>query len=283
MMPTMQLRDIHFALGMLLLVMTVVAIYLGRSLARGRARGARTDADGGSVFLHKSAMEMGYWMLEPVIKTLVALHITPNMVTLFSLVPALLAGVAAGFGWFALACVLGTLGSLCDLVDGVLARRTGVASDAGEVLDAAVDRYIEFFLLAGIVVYYRTHWMVLVLTLAALLGSFMVSYTTAKAEAMAVPAPRGSMRRAERAVYLLTAMGLTAFTRVAFESSPSHALRELPILGALLLVAVVTNLSAVQRFASIAATLRARRPETPPAPPELGAIMNPPESPGRPL
>jgi CDP-diacylglycerol--glycerol-3-phosphate 3-phosphatidyltransferase len=205
------------------------------------------------------------------------------MVTLFSLVPALLAGVAAGFGWFALACVLGTLGSLCDLVDGELARRTGVASDAGEVLDAAADRYIEFMLLAGIAVYYRTHWMVLVLALAALLGSFMVSYTTAKAEAMSVPPPRGSMRRAERAVYLLAAAGLTAVTRVAFAASPSHALRELPILGALLLVAVVTNLSAVQRFASIAATLRARQPGTPPAEPELGTILTPPESPGRPL
>jgi CDP-diacylglycerol--glycerol-3-phosphate 3-phosphatidyltransferase len=278
----MEVRDIHFAYGMLVLLGTVILVYVVRAVASGRARHARTDADGGSVFLGKAAMEMGYWLLDPVVEALVALRITPNMVTAFSLVPALLAGVAAAFGWFALACVLGTLGSLCDLVDGVLARRTGVASDAGEVLDAAADRYIEFFFLAGVAVYYRTHWMVLLLTLAAIFGSFMISYTTAKAEAMGVTPPRGSMRRAERAVYLLTASALTAFTKALFATSPSHALRELPIIFALALVASVTNVSAVQRFAAIAEALRARRPKPPPPTSTLDdGIITEPDPPAR--
>jgi CDP-diacylglycerol--glycerol-3-phosphate 3-phosphatidyltransferase len=264
-MPTLQVRDIHFAFGMLFLLLGVTVAYLVRTFVRGRARHARSDEDGGSVFLHKSAMEMGYWLLDPLVSALVSLEITPNMVTLFSVVPALLAAIAAAFGWFALACVLATLGSLCDLLDGVLARRLGVASDAGEVYDAAVDRYVEFLFLGGVAIYYRTHWMVLLLTMAALLGSFMVSYTTAKAEAMSVPPPRGSMRRAERAVYLLLAAGLTAFTRAAFADSPSHALREAPMLIALSLVAVVTNVSAVQRFMAIASALRSRN-STPPTP-----------------
>ncbi|HSZ80769.1 MAG TPA: CDP-alcohol phosphatidyltransferase family protein, partial [Polyangia bacterium] len=155
----MQIKDVYFSIGMLILSVVVPGMYLVRTLLKGRAHHARTDADGGSVLLNKASMEMGYWLLGPVVEGLAALHITPNMVTFFSLVPALLAAVAAGFGWFGLACVLATLGSLCDLVDGVLARRTGVASDAGEVLDAAVDRYIEFLFLAGVAVYYRTHWM----------------------------------------------------------------------------------------------------------------------------
>ncbi|HVX95989.1 MAG TPA: CDP-alcohol phosphatidyltransferase family protein [Polyangia bacterium] len=264
-MPTLQVRDVHFAFGMLFLLLGVVATYLVRTFVWGRARHARSDEDGGSVFLHKSAMEMGYWLLDPLVSALVSLEIAPNMVTLFSVVPALLAAIAAAFGWFALACVLATLGSLCDLLDGVLARRLGVASDAGEVYDAAVDRYVEFLFLGGVAIYYRTHWMVLLLTMAALLGSFMVSYTTAKAEAMSVPPPRGAMRRAERAVYLLVAAGLTAFTRAAFADSPSHALREAPMLVALSLVAVVTNVSAVQRFMAIASALRVRN-ATPPKP-----------------
>jgi phosphatidylglycerophosphate synthase len=276
----MQLKDVYFSLGMWVLLALVITIYVARTLARGRARGTRTDADGGSMFLSKAAMEMGYWLLDPLVDGLAALHITPNMVTAFSLVPALLAAVAAGFGWFGLACVLATMGSLCDLVDGVLARRTGLASDAGEVLDAAVDRYIEFLFLAGVAVYYRTHWMVLSLTLAALFGSLMVSYTTAKAEAMGVVPPRGSMRRAERAVYLLVAAGLTPITRVLFEGTPSHALRELPIIFALILVALVTNVSVVQRFGLIAAELRARRPSTPPA---QTAIIAERDTPARPI
>ena len=157
-------------------------------------------------------MEMGYWMLEPAIEALVALRITPNMVTLFSLVPALLAGVAAGLGWFALAGVPRGRSARCaTCVDGVLARRTGVASDAGEVFDAAVDRYSEFFFLAGIAVYYRTHWMVLVLTLASrarqLHGQL---HARPRPRRMSVRPPRGAMRRAERAVYLSTALGFAA-------------------------------------------------------------------------
>jgi CDP-diacylglycerol--glycerol-3-phosphate 3-phosphatidyltransferase len=278
----MGLQDIHFAFGMFGLLAVTIVAYGVRLLVRGRARHSRTDADGGSVFLDKRAMEMGYWMLGPVVKALAALEITPNQVTLFSLVPALLGAIAAAFGWFALACLLFTMGSLCDILDGVLARHTGAASDAGEVIDAAVDRYLEFLFLAGVAVYYRTHWMVLVLVLGALLGSYMVSYTTAKAEAMDVPPPRGSMRRAERAVYLLTGAALTAITRVVFAGSPSHALRELPILFALSLVGVVTNVSAVQRFAAIAAALRARR-AAPPAPPAETGIISEPSPPARSL
>jgi phosphatidylglycerophosphate synthase len=279
-------QDVHFAFGMLFLVVAVVAAFVIRTLSLGRARHARADADGGSVFLHKRAMEMGYWLLEPVVKALVALEIRPDQVTLFALAPAFLGAVAAAFGWFALSCALFTLASLCDLVDGVLARRTGVASDAGEVVDAAVDRYLEFLFLAGLAVYYRTHWMVLVLVLATLLGSFMVSYTTAKAEAMSVVPPRGSMRRAERAVYLLLGAGLTAFTRVVFAGSPSHALRELPILFALGLVAAVTNVSAVQRFGVLAAALRARRPPggapgPSPATSSEGGVITEPSPPAR--
>ncbi|HEV3032041.1 MAG TPA: CDP-alcohol phosphatidyltransferase family protein [Polyangia bacterium] len=277
----MYIEDIYFSIFMLILVVLTVGVYFVRALVVGRARHARTDADGGSVFLNKASMEMGYWLLNPLVRALVALHITPNMVTAFSLVPALLAGVAAAFGWFGLACVLATAGSLCDLLDGVLARRTGVASDAGEVFDAAVDRYVEFFFLGGVAVYYRTHWMVLVLTLAAIFGSLMFSYTTAKGEALQVTLPRGSMRRAERAVYLLVAAGLTPFTRAAFDGTPSHALRELPIIFALSLVAVITNVAVIQRFGALAAALRARRPSEQPPPTTDHGIISDRDTPAR--
>ena len=127
----------------------MLAVYLLRSAIVGRRRHARTDADGGSVFLGKRAMEVVYWLLDPVIDFLAALRITPNMVTLFSLLPAAGAGVAIAFGWFGLASVLAVMATFCDILDGLLARKTGVSSAAGEVIDAAVDRYGEFFLLGG--------------------------------------------------------------------------------------------------------------------------------------
>jgi len=254
----MGVRDVHFAVVMLGLLVGVSVLYLGRTLVRGRAPHERADADGGSVFVPKAGMESWYWVLGPVVSALAALRITPNAVTIFSLAPALFAGVAAAFGWFGLACALGTMAALCDLVDGVLARRTGVASDAGEVVDAAVDRYVEFFLLAGITIYYRSDWIVMIVALAALFGSLMVSYTTAKAEAMGEQPPRGSMRRAERAVYLLLAASLTPLTRVAFAGSTTEALRELPMLVTLGLVAVVSNVSVVRRFKLLADAVQER-------------------------
>ena len=194
------MADLFIALGMIGIFAVLVAAYALRTLVAGRVRHARTDADGGSVFLNKPTMEMVYWILDPIIDFVAALRITPNMVTLFSLLPALGAGVAIGFGWFGLATALAVLSTFCDIIDGLLARKTGLSSGAGEVIDAAADRYGELFMFGGLVYYYRTHDQVLFIVLAALAASFMVSYATAKAEAMGVPAPRGAMRRGERAV-----------------------------------------------------------------------------------
>jgi CDP-diacylglycerol---glycerol-3-phosphate 3-phosphatidyltransferase len=282
----MHIQDLHVAVGLLIMAGSIVIAYLARIFLKGRARHSRTDADGGSVFVHKTVMEGAYWFLDPLIDTLAALRITPDMVTLFALVPALFAGIAAGFGWFALAGGLCMLGTFCDILDGLLARRLGVSSDAGEVIDAAVDRYSELLLLGGMTIYYRTHWMMMVLTLAALGGSFMFSYTTTKTEAMGVKPGRGSMRRAERAVYLITACVFTAVTRVVFAGMPSHALRESPIIFSLLLVAIVTNMQSVQRFSTLVETLRARRRAAARPEPSTDSIVEPfaaaPEPPGRP-
>ncbi|HET6148091.1 MAG TPA: CDP-alcohol phosphatidyltransferase family protein [Polyangia bacterium] len=258
------MRDIYFALGMWAFAGLVVVSYLGRMLLRGRKRTERIDADGGSIFLGKRVMEGAYWLIDPPVNLLIALRVTPNMVTAFSLLPALGAGVAVAFGWFGLGCMLATFAALSDIVDGVLARRTGVSSDAGEVFDAAVDRYSEFFFLAGLMFYYRDTWSVLLLTLAATIGSFMVSYSTAKAEAVRVPAPRGAMRRSERAVYLLVASGLTSVTKVLLADTPTLSLREAPIILAIAIVAGVSNVSVVQRLGTIIQSLRARQPVAPP-------------------
>jgi CDP-diacylglycerol--glycerol-3-phosphate 3-phosphatidyltransferase len=253
--------DFFIALGMIGIFAVLVVAYTLRSVLAGRVRHARTEADGGSLFVNKPTMEMVYWILDPIIDFIAALRITPNMVTLFSLVPAAGAGVAIGFGWFGLATALAVLSTFCDIVDGLLARRTGVSSGAGEVIDAAADRYGELFMFGGLVYYYRTHDQVLFIVLAALAASFMVSYATAKAEAMGVPAPRGAMRRGERAAYLIFGCAFTPVAQTLFASSPSLALRELPIILGMTIVAVVGNISVVQRLMAVTAALRAREAE----------------------
>jgi len=252
------LADLTIAIANILFFFGLLGAYLLRSALIGRRRHARSEADGGSVFLNKRTMEMVYWVLDPIIDFLAALHITPNMVTLFSLVPAAGAGVALGFGWFGLASVLAVMATFCDILDGLLARKTGVSSGAGEVIDAAVDRYGELFFFGGLVYYYRTHDQVLFIVLAAIVGSFMVSYATAKAEAMGVAAPRGAMRRGERAAYLIFGAAFTPVAKALFANSASLALHECPIILAVTIVAVVSNISVMQRFSAINDLLRAK-------------------------
>jgi len=252
------MADLTVAIANIIFFFALLGVYLVRSAIVGRRRTARTEADGGSLFLNKRTMEMVYWVLEPLIDFLAALHITPNMVTLFSLLPAAGAGVALAFGWFGLASVLAVMATFCDILDGLLARKTGVSSNAGEVIDAAVDRYGEMFFLGGLVYYYRTHDQVLFIVLAAIIGSFMVSYVTAKAEAMGVPAPRGAMRRGERAAYLIFGAAFTPLSKAVFANSPSLAVHELPIILALTIVAVVSNISVLQRLGAIIEALRAK-------------------------
>jgi CDP-diacylglycerol--glycerol-3-phosphate 3-phosphatidyltransferase len=250
--------DLTISIVITSLFVSLTAAYALRALFLGRVRHKRTEADGGSIFLNKGLMEMVYWVIDPMIAFIAALRITPNMVTLASLVPAAAGAVAIGFGWFGLGATLTVLATFGDIIDGLLARKTGLSSDAGELVDAAVDRYGEMFFFGGLVYYYRDHDQVLFIVLAAIVGSFMVSYTTAKAEAMGVPAPRGAMRRGERGAYLMTGAAFTPLARALFAHSPSLALREVPILLALSIVAVVANISVVQRLLAIAVLLRER-------------------------
>ncbi len=245
--------DLACSLAILALLAAGGAAYGVHVTRAGVPRYARVDAAGSSALLGKGAMEAGYWSLQPVGRALIALGLTANGVTLISLGLGLMAAVALAFGHFGIGAALTAVATLGDALDGIVARQTGTASDAGEVFDAAVDRYQEFFFLGGLAVYFRADPAALVLTLVALLGSFMVSYGTAKAEALGVPAPRGAMRRVERAVYR---DGGVVFAPVAAAIAARFGLptwvEHLPIFLALGLVGGVGNVSAVRRLLAVA-------------------------------
>ena len=250
--------DFHFAAVMYSILVGGGLLYGVRAALKGRARHERVERDGGSVFVGKPFMEFGYWLMGPVVALADRLGATPNGVTAFSLLPAAGAGVAVAFGAFGLGCLLATAAALADIVDGLLARRQGVSSDAGEALDAAVDRYSEFFFMTGLLVYYRNVLPLLLLSAFVLLGGYMVSYATVKAEALAVPAPRGSMRRSERAVYLFFGAGFTPLCELLVGPSRPLVVRQAPMVVAIVIVAVVANVSVVRRFHAIITAIRAR-------------------------
>jgi CDP-diacylglycerol--glycerol-3-phosphate 3-phosphatidyltransferase len=251
--------ELKYTLAVALVVLFLVTTYGVRVLVKGRARFDRIDRQGGSRLLSKGAMEIGYWILSPVARALVSLRVSPNQVSWLSFGFGASAGVFLALGHFGFGAICATVCGLLDSVDGMVARLSGVASDAGEVLDAAIDRYVEFFFLAGLIIYYREQPVLQLLALMALLGSFMVSYSTTKAEALQIEPPNGLMRRPERAVYLTAGAALSTPSIAWFEGASELATPvAYPMVLALSMVAVLANFSAIERFWLIARALRRR-------------------------
>lgn len=160
--------------------------------------------------------------------------------TLASLVLAFGAGVLLATGHLGPAGVAMIAASLGDALDGLVARQSRSATVAGALLDASADRYGEIFFLGGIAIHFHDSVAILAASLAAIAGSFMVSYGSAKAEAIGAPVPPGIMRRAERAACLCGGVILAAIFGDA------------ALVAAVTLVAVVGNVSAIRRLVALA-------------------------------
>jgi CDP-diacylglycerol--glycerol-3-phosphate 3-phosphatidyltransferase len=188
---------------------------------------------------------------------LIAARVTANMVTTGSLALGGLAGVLVANGFFALAATTFALASLGDALDGAVARSSGNESSGGGLFDACADRYGEFFFLAGLAFRSRAHQAALALVLFALLGAFMVSYGSAKAEALGVPVPTGTMRRAQRAACLsLGAVLVPISTLVASRFDLPEWMNDASVLVALAILAILGNASAIVRLRGIALATR---------------------------
>ncbi|HEY0250294.1 MAG TPA: CDP-alcohol phosphatidyltransferase family protein [Kofleriaceae bacterium] len=242
------IKDAYFAYFMVALVAMAAVLYAVRLAVRGAARSERVSRIGGTALVGQEVMDWTYWAVEPIVKGCIALGITANGATWIALVLGLGAGVACGFGWFGLACLLATWSTLFDILDGQIARFTNTGSNAGEVLDAATDRYTEFAFVGGAMFFFRETGWALGICMGALLACFMVSYASAKAEAMHVEVPRGLMRRHERATYMITGAGMTAIIGPYLHDRVSGLPSTTFVIAGLAIVAAIGNVAAVQRL-----------------------------------
>jgi CDP-diacylglycerol--glycerol-3-phosphate 3-phosphatidyltransferase len=238
----------------------VAFVAYGLRVARfGSFRSARVDSVGGTAIMGENIMQATYWAVEPVVRGLVAVGFSANGVTTLALVLGLGAGVATGLGAFGVACLLATISTISDILDGQVARLTNTGSDTGELYDAVVDRYTEFAFIAGFIFFARDSAWAVALGLLALQSSFMISYASAKAEALKVSIPRGLMRRHERAAVLILGAGLTPVLGPALHAH-WEALPESTVFGiGLALVGVIGGVAAILRFVWIRDALQGRR------------------------
>lgn len=141
---------------------------------------------------------------EPLARVLARSGVTPNTITILGLAGNVGAAVLAARGDFAVAGVVMLVASALDLMDGSLARVTGRAGPFGAVLDATFDRLSEIAVLAGLLAFYtgRSQNVEAVLIYLTVLGSVMVSYVRAAAEASGASLTEGLFTRAERVILL---------------------------------------------------------------------------------
>ena len=171
---------------------------------------------------------------EAIVRPLARLGVTPNGLTVTGFLFNLVTAAVIATGHISVGGLLLFLSGGFDMLDGALARVAKQGSKFGAFLDSMLDRYSEaFILLALIYVFTVRHDTVAVLLVYAVaMGSILISYARARAEGLGLKAKVGIAPRPER--ILILGLGLLLNFRTA--------------IGALVLLAVLTNVTAVQRL-----------------------------------
>lgn len=174
-------------------------------------------------------------ILDPIAAVLVRLGLKPNTMTLAGLGLNLVGAVFLSQGWLTTGGLLVLLAGPFDGLDGTMARQLGQPSKFGAFVDSVTDRWSEVFIFLGLLYYYLQRLdrpesaLACLLVFAATMGSVMVSYTKARAEALGFDCNVGVLTRMERFLVL----------------APLLIVRQ-PYL-ALWIIAVLANVTAFQR------------------------------------
>ncbi|MBX3278317.1 MAG: CDP-alcohol phosphatidyltransferase family protein [Acidobacteria bacterium] len=147
-------------------------------------------------------------ILEGLVRQLARLNPNPNLLSVIGLGINIFAAVLYGLGRFFSAGLVMIFANVFDMLDGRVARLTGRVTKFGAFLDSSLDRLSDMVVFLGIIIFYSRdtqHHSTLyaALTGAALIGSVMVSYTSARAESLIPKCDVGFLRRPERVVLLI--------------------------------------------------------------------------------
>lgn len=193
-------------------------------------------------------------LLTPFITLSMRLNLSPNTFTVLGLLITLSAAVLLTLDQanINLAGLLILLGGVCDILDGKLARSSNKASKFGALFDSTIDRYSEVAMFFGIGAYYiaGNHYLLSVVTFAALGGSTMVSYVRARGEGLGFDAKVGFMQRPERIIFIGSGalLHFPLFPITMFHVD-NHMVTFMDI--SIWIVAIMANITAIQRIVHI--------------------------------
>ncbi len=181
-------------------------------------------------------------LAETLARGLAKTGLTPNGITMIALFLNAVAAAGVAMGYLTVGGILVMLFGAFDTLDGALARVTGKSTVFGAFLDSTLDRYSEAFVYFGLLVLFSLNGDVQgsLLVYAVLVGSLMVSYTRARAEGLDLKCEVGLLPRPERIILL--GLGLIVNQ----------------VIIVLWILAVLTNITAVQRIIHVWRTTAAK-------------------------
>jgi CDP-diacylglycerol---glycerol-3-phosphate 3-phosphatidyltransferase len=147
-------------------------------------------------------------IIDAMVRGLASAGVHPNILTAIGVTINVGCGVLFGVGEFFWAGIVLIVANLFDMLDGNVARLTGNVTRFGAFLDSSLDRLSDMVVFVGIMIFYASntpqHSLLNVfLASVGLIGSVMVSYTTARSESIGVKANVGFMQRPERIVLFI--------------------------------------------------------------------------------
>jgi CDP-diacylglycerol---glycerol-3-phosphate 3-phosphatidyltransferase len=147
-------------------------------------------------------------IINAMVRGLASAGIPPNVLTSTGVTINLACGVLFGFGEFFWAGIVLIVANLFDMLDGNVARLTGRVTKYGTFLDSTLDRLSDMAAFLGIMIFYARETpqhstLNVFLGGVGMIASVLVSYTTARSEALGVKANIGFLQRPERIVLLI--------------------------------------------------------------------------------
>jgi len=220
-------------------------------VSRNRPRDPEVAKRSASALLGYWVRDWVMWLIGPAERFFVRSGISPDVFNYLGVAFGAAAGVAFAQRELALAGWGILLGGVADIFDGRIARARGMANRYGAFMDSTLDRFAEAFSFVGVTWYLSSSPWGAALSVLAISGSLLVSYTRARGEAVGVTGTGGVMQRAERLVLLALGGLLDAPLAARFDWPEGQVL-----LVTVAIIAVGSMATAVYRTASIASALR---------------------------
>lgn len=205
--------------------------------------GAKTQ---GSSILSSEMREWWFWLTNPIVTLFIKMRLTPNAITVLGFFVSSISAYLFSRGSFGYAGWMLFLGASFDMFDGRVARMTGRTSRSGGYFDSVIDRYQESVTFLALAWYFKGSWFMLI-CIAALVGSVLVSYTRARGEGVGINCSVGIMQRPERIFYL----GVAAIFQPVADFGLSALFAVQPpflLMFAILFIAVLSNVTALHRM-----------------------------------